>query len=195
MDAHQALIAVSALGGCLALRKSIRRRRCLFVAHADVALLACACLGIAAAIGYHAAHTWLAYGTLASNSWYAAIAFPWLICLLYQGFALLPGRRTAPVLALCMAMLYLAAEFCGVFAQMIPAYTDQPWSALARTRLAEMHPAGFGPALTLSAAGAALLLIVLALSVALRRPTHAPQPDSPALDAAKQCQEGRSARL
>jgi hypothetical protein len=111
----------------------------------------------------------MAFGSVATNAWYAAVSFPWLLCLYYQGLTFYPRRWPARVLAALMILLYLAAEIYGTLAMMVPAYTGSGWGPMARERLAAMHLSGLGPAVTVPALCVAIGLTTIALAVWIQR--------------------------
>ena len=168
MDIHQFNIFLSIVGGCFAMRETVRRRSCLFVDKQTIVRLGVLCLSVATGLGYHALHTQLAYGAFAANSWYASIAFPWLLCLFYQGLACFPWRWIARWVSLSMVGVFLAAEVYGGLVQMVHAYTGQGWGRVAWERLSLLHVPGMGPGLTFLSLGLMFSLISLAVVVGVR---------------------------
>lgn len=164
-SSHEYLAWAGVLGLCLALSAKRRRERWLFHEPGAFSRLGFLCLLVAAGLCYHLVQSQAAWGTVTTNSWYAAVCFPWLICLFYQGLNCLPGRWTVHTLAAAMMAVYLGAEIHGTMSVMVRAYTGESWGPVARQRLALLHPAGFGPAWTIPALIAALLLIALAVAV------------------------------
>ncbi len=162
---HQYNIYAAMLGGCLAFWAVRRREGRLFVNPYTPLHLAVLCLGVAAGLGYHAVQSKMALGSVATNSWYAAVSFPWLLCLYCQGLAYLPGRWPGRVLALGLVLTYLAAEVYGTLAVMVPKYAGRPWGPVAWERLAYLHLPGCGPGLTRPALVLTLVLVALALAV------------------------------
>ncbi|MFQ5502691.1 MAG: hypothetical protein ACE5EQ_10390 [Phycisphaerae bacterium] len=168
MDIHEFNIFLSLVGGFFAMRETVRRRSCLFVEKQTVARLGVLCLSVAAGLAYHALHTQLAYGTFAANSWYAAIAFPWLLCLFCQGLACFPWKWIVRWVSLSMVGVFLTAEVYGGLVQMVHAYTGQGWGRVAWERLSLLHISGLGPGLTFPALGVAIVLMGLVVAVWVR---------------------------
>lgn len=163
--AHETAVYLALIGGLVALCYRHRGQRRLFtepaVAPCLVLLLVCTAAGLA----YHAVQTKMAHGAVGTNPWYAAMVFPWLLCLGYQGYVWLPGRWTAPLLGWALTALYLAAEIYGTLAIMVPVYAQAPWGPLARERLGQLHLAGLGPGVALPALGCVLFMVVIAVGV------------------------------
>ncbi len=162
---HQAA-AYHALAGVLFVWPSARRReRMLFDDAGTTAGLILLPLCVMAGLAYHAIHTQMAYGSVLTNSWYAAVASPWTLALCVQSLSFLPGRRAATVFAMLTTAVFLACEAYGTLVLMPRAYVGEGWGATAAARLAELHPAWLGPWLTLPAQAVVLLLVVLAVGV------------------------------
>jgi hypothetical protein len=173
---HQYNIAFAILGGCCALHPVLRRRRRVFADTATTGRLVVLSLAVAAGLAYHAVQSKMALGSMATNSWYAAVSFPWLLCLYNQGLAFYPSRWPARVFAGWLVLVFLAAEVYGTLAVMVPAYTGHAWSPVARQRLAQLHPFGVGPEWTFPALAVAIVLVGLALAVWAERLRHAERP-------------------
>lgn len=152
-------------GLALLLRASVRRSRSLFEDGVTGWRLGALCLSVAAGLGYHAIQTKMALGTVATNSWYAALSFPWLMCLCFQGWACYPGKWVTRILAAEMVLIYLVAEVHGTLGVMAPAYTGHGWGAVARERLAQLHVAWLGPGVTLPALAVMLAIVGVAMGV------------------------------
>ena len=166
---HECNIYVAAIGLCLAMSRRIRQDRLLFTAPTTAWQLAVLCGGVAAGLAYHAVQTQMAFGSVATNAWYAAVSFPWLLCLYYQGLSYYPRPWLARTLALLMVLTYLAAEIYGSLAMMIPAYTGHGWGVVARERMAAMHLLGLGPAVTMPSLAIVVVLTAVAVAVWVRR--------------------------
>jgi hypothetical protein len=158
-----------AIFGCVfALSARVRRGRLLFKENTNLFQAGVLCLSVAAALGYHAVQTRLALGAVATNAWYAAACFPWLLCLYCQFLAFYPGRWIARLLLGEMLLLFAVADLYGVFGLMVPAYAGASWGALARSRLGALHLPGLGPELTVPSAVLVCILAALAVAVWMR---------------------------
>ncbi len=142
-------------------------------------------LGLTAGLSYHMLQTQLALGSVATNIWYGCIAFPWVLMLLMQGLAGLPGRRTATVLAVALLIVFVSQEFYGTAVQMSRHYYGASiWSPTALRRANLLSPAfpraGATGYISLAAAW---LLIATALAMAFKspRPTTPPQSPTPSI--------------
>lgn len=121
----------------------------------------------AAGLAWHMVSSRQAWGSITTNVWYAAVSFPWLLCLYYQG-AVATGRRAVwVVLGGGLIVLHGSAETWGILGEMVPRYTGAPWGAVARERFASIHPAALGPAWTLPAMLVANALLWLGLLTAM----------------------------
>jgi hypothetical protein len=129
---------------------------------------ACAVLvaSYTAALAYHMVQSKLAWGESSTGPWYASPALPWFLTLVIAGGLRWPvGDRLRPAFPLAIAGASLAAEFIGLFGQMVPAYTGYaPWS-VAFERLAWLRPGWLGtPTLIAAAAVEVAALAALVLS-------------------------------
>jgi 4-amino-4-deoxy-L-arabinose transferase-like glycosyltransferase len=164
---YAACLYLAALGLCLGFRKQSRRDRLLFADGITLMQVIAICAAAFAGLAYHSIHTQMAWGTVAANSWYASAAFPWLICLYYQGAAFFGSRWAPRLLASIMLGAYLLTEALGTLTRMVPAYTGHSWGPIARERLAQMHLPGMGPVLTLPALCTVFLLAAIAATTAI----------------------------
>ncbi len=169
--AHAWNICLALVGLCLLLKQRVRRSRLLFEDGATGWRLAALCLSVAAGLGDRAIETRMALGSVATNSWYAAVSFPWLVCLCFQGWACYPGKWLTRVLAAEMALIYLVAEVHGTLWVMVPAFTGHGWGVVARERLAQLHVSWLGPGVTLPALGVMLVIVGVATTVCVSRAT------------------------
>lgn len=167
---------LAVLGFALVLKPHTRRERLLFEEPAALWRVVILCVGVAAALAFHAVQARMALGYFATNAWYAAVTFPWLLCLYYQGLALYPGKWIARLLATELLLLSLFAEIYGVLGVMVPAYAGVGWGALARAHLAAIHLPGCGPGLTIPAAIMTCLLTAFAVAVWIDRDQRAAGP-------------------
>ncbi|RIK66832.1 MAG: hypothetical protein DCC66_12685 [Planctomycetota bacterium] len=169
------------IGAGLAVAAAIRWRRsgqptCF---SRDGAGRASALLGALFAMGlaWHMVSSRQAWGSITTNVWYAAVSFPWLLCLYYQGAAARNRRAVLMILGGGLIVLHGSAETWGILGEMVPRYTGAPWGDLARERLASMHPASLGPRWTVPAMLVANALLWLGLFTAFARDAQAPRDD------------------
>ncbi len=142
-----------------------RRERLVLDDRGAIAGLAWLPVCVMAGLAYHAVQTKMAYGSGLTNSWYAAVAFPWAIVLGAQGLSLLPVRRAAAIFGVLTAATYLACEVYGALVVMPEAYVGGRWGPAVWERMARLHPGGWRPWWTPAAAAAAVLLAVLSAAV------------------------------
>jgi hypothetical protein len=121
-----------------------------------------------AALAYHMVQSKLAWGASSTGPWYASPALPWFLTLVVAGGLRWPvGDRLRPALPLALVATSLAAEFIGLFGQMVPTYTGfAPWP-IALERLSWLQPWWLG-APTLFAAAAVEIIVLAALVLAWR---------------------------
>ena len=164
--AHQLLVAAAAFGWILAWRAK-RHGRWIFAARGTASALFVLTGGMVLGLAYHSLHGLLAFKGQYTNIWYAAVTFPWLLCLFYQGAACWPGRRTAGVIAAGLAIIFISAEVWTILGVMVPEYAGGGafWEAATRQRLARLHPPGYGPVLTIPALIAVLGVAAIAFAV------------------------------
>jgi len=131
---------------------------------------ACAVLVVSytAALAYHMVQSKLAWGASSTGPWYASPALPWFLTLVVVGGLRWPvGDRLRPAFPLALVAASLAAEFVGLFGQMVPTYTGYaPWP-VALERLSWLQPWWLG-APTLFAAVAAEVATLAALALVWR---------------------------
>lgn len=159
VKAHEYLIYISGLGAVFLLSRKLRHRHWIFMHRGSVVRILMLWLGVTAGLCYHMLQTSLALPNVATNIWYAAVAFPWLLCVFYQGLAGFPRLWLTVFFAVQMLVVYLAAEVYGVLFQMVPAYTGCGWGELAWQRLSQMHLTIVGPWTTFPALAAVLILV------------------------------------
>lgn len=121
----------------------------------------------AAGLTWHMLSSRQAWGSITTNVWYAAVSFPWLLCLYYQGVVATGHRAALIVLGGGLIVLHGSAETWGILGEMVPRYTGESWGAVARERLAAMHPSALGPACTIPAMIIVSALLWLGLFTAL----------------------------
>jgi hypothetical protein len=182
---QQYSIYLAVFGGLFLFRRGPRRQRWLFTRPDVAARLAALCLGMTGALCYHMLHTFMALPNVATNIWYAAVTFPWLLCLFYQGIAGYPRPWITHILGGQMLALFLTTEVYGTLVSMVRAYTGHGWDAVGWDRLSALHLPGLGPAATFPALALAVVLVLLAVGVWIgavrggvdaKSPAPAPQP-------------------
>lgn len=182
---QQYSIQFAVLGGLFLLRKGPRRQRWLFTRPDVGARLAALCLGMTGALCYHMLHSFMALPNVATNIWYAAVTFPWLLCLFYQGIAGFPRPWITHIVGAQMLTLFLVTEIYGTLVLMVHEYTGHGWDAVGWDRLAALHLPGLGPAATFPALALVAILVFLAVAVWVsavriggnaKSPNPAPQP-------------------
>jgi hypothetical protein len=128
---------------------------------------ACAVLvaSYTAALAYHMVQSKLAWGASSTGPWYASPALPWFLTLVVVGGLRWPlGDRLRPAFPLALVGASLAAEFIGLFGQMVPAYTGYAAWPVAFARLSWLQPWWLGsPTLIAAAAVEVATLAALAL--------------------------------
>ncbi len=164
---HEVLAVIGLLGwGWVVFPKT--RARIFWLFRDPVCPLLCLvlCVGYTGAMGYHTVQSQLSWGSIATNPWYAAAAYPWFLLLVAGGAFAWPIRPLRWLVPGAIALVFLEIEACSVLGSMTAAYAGlAPWGEALR-RLASLQPAMFGSA-TLYAAMALVLvfagLVVLAL--------------------------------
>lgn len=161
---HQGLILAALTGAWFALSAGRRRERRIIDPGGSLPVIIL-CLGMGAGLCYHGIHSQIAWGRVATNSWYAAIVFPWLLVLVVQGLNLLPGRRTGMTLGVALAAVYSLTELTGVLLVMAPTYAASTEPSIIWQRLSIMHPGYLGPVVGALSLAGVLALTILALRV------------------------------
>lgn len=147
---------LAAAGFLFSFSRRVRHDRNLFAQRDTTPMMALLCVSMAAGLAYHMIHSKMQLGAISTNAWYAAVVFPWMICLACQGLAYLPWRWCLRLSGGAMAMIFLLAEVHGVFFRMIPLYTQSSQMPVSVARLAALHPSWLQPSI-----GAAAFLIAM----------------------------------
>ena len=79
------------------------------------------CLAYAGAMGYHAVQSQLCWGSIATNPWYAAAAYPWFLLLVSGGAFAWPVGRLRSILPAAIVLVFLEVEACTVLGSMTAA--------------------------------------------------------------------------
>ena len=102
------------------------------------------CGGYTVALSYHAVQSELCWGTMSTNPWYAAAAYPWFLVLVTAGAFAWPLGRFRFVLPALLAFHFLETESTVVLGSMICRYTAlADWTEALR-RLALLQPPQYG---------------------------------------------------
>jgi hypothetical protein len=158
-------VLIAAAAWLLAIRRTTRRERLLLEDGNKTASLAVLVAAALAGLTFHAATAHLVLGAIPTNPWYAAVTYPWLLCLHYQGLRWLPTTWLPRALALELVAIFAFAESSGVLLKMVPRYTGESWGAVAMDRLNALHLPGHGATITIPALIVAALLLALAIAV------------------------------
>ncbi|MCA9254390.1 MAG: glycosyltransferase family 39 protein [Phycisphaerales bacterium] len=165
---QEAVIAMAAVGWLTLLRRSTRRRACVMEDRRFLDGAIVVSISMALGIGYHMIQSQMSTGWIATNIWYAAVSFPFLLCLVYQGIDFFGARWLTVVSTSLLAGAFVAAEVHGALCVMVPEYTRRPWGDVARERLQALHWPVLGPTLTIPALIAIACLLALAVAGAIR---------------------------
>ncbi|RIK63652.1 MAG: hypothetical protein DCC65_15555 [Planctomycetota bacterium] len=163
--AYQGLVALVLTGAWFALSRRRRCERSIFSEPGTGRVLCILLVLFVAGLGYHAVHTKMALGMVATNSWYAAVVMPWMILLGVQWLRLLPGRRTCGILGAAWCLLYLITETASALLVMLPTYAASDSPSVIWQRTAAMHPAWLSPGVGVAALPVVTILSVAALAV------------------------------
>lgn len=150
---HEWMFLAAAAGYFWLMWHKRRVARPLFLTYRTIALLVVLNGSMAAGLMYHMLHSKMLCGTITTNTWYAAVTFPWMLCLACQGWACYPGSRLVAIFGGMLLAILITAEWYGVFLGMIPYYTQAGSISLSIERLASLHPVWLHPAV----GGAAIL--------------------------------------
>jgi hypothetical protein len=155
----------ASLGFLFALAPTVRRSRSIsaLVGLMPSVLLLCALT--AAGLSYHMVHTKMLLGSVATNIWYAAVIFPWLLVLYAQGLAYWPVKWVGMASGLTLAATYLGAELYGTLVTMVSTYTGGATGIEAWRRIGELHPGWLSPYVAGAALAAVVLLVLTTISV------------------------------
>lgn len=141
------------------LRRS-RRSRLLF--NDETFSLRCSLLVVFVSIGlsWHMMHSYVAWHGAATNPWYACLAFPFALALVYEG-ASRWSYWIAILFGWVMTSSYLFAELYGTTAKMLPCYSGGATGLKAVQRIASFHPSWLGITTLLGAMLTCLLTLVV----------------------------------
>ncbi|HPF40153.1 MAG TPA: glycosyltransferase family 39 protein [Phycisphaerae bacterium] len=165
---QEAVIVIAAVGWLALLRRSTRRRACVMEDRRFLDGAIVVSISMALGIGYHMIQSQMSTGWIATNIWYAAVSFPFLLCLVYQGIDFFGARWLNVIATSLLAGVFVMAEVHGALCVMVPEYTAHAWGDVARERLRTLHWPLLGPTLTIPALIAIACLLALAVAGAIR---------------------------
>lgn len=164
---HEYSVRFAMLGFLFAVSPLLRARRSLFIRRGSGLAVFALCASLAAGLCYHMVQSQMHLGFIATNMSYAAVSFPWLLCLYVQGLAYWPGRLVAPMGALILCGCFLGTELYGTFSTMVRTYSGGATGAKAWERLAELHPLWLSPTIAAVAVAVFAVLAMLGIGIAL----------------------------
>lgn len=170
---HEGIIWFAAVGVLWMLAPKYREERLIFSRPGTATRIGVLWLGMTAALCYHMLQTIVALPNVATNIWYAAVVFPWLLVLLVQGLAAFPRPWMGALLSGVMAATFLTTELYGTRVAMVKEYAQAPWGELARQRLAQLHVSWWGPGVTTPSMIAVIVLTATCFIIAVMQ-THTP---------------------
>lgn len=155
----------ASLGFLFALMPTIRRSRGMAVSSEILMRVFALILLTAAGLCYHMVHTRMLLGSVATNIWYAAVIFPWLLVLYVQGLAFWPLPRLGFASGVILAGTYLLTELYATIVTMTASYTGGATGWEAWHRIALLHPAWLSPPVAVIAAVFVLIFVAVATGV------------------------------
>ncbi len=170
LQRHELLVVAGLLGWALLAVRSGRSRIGKLFANPVFPLLCLAiCGGYTVALSYHAVQSELCWGTMSTNPWYAAAAYPWFLVLVTAGAFAWPLGRFRFVLPALLAFHFLETESTVVLGSMICRYTAlADWTEALR-RLALLQPPQYGTTTLYAAISGVLVLASMAITETLRQ--------------------------
>jgi len=167
---HELLVVTSLLGWASMVVPGRRARiGKLFLNPAFPWLCLALCLSYSVSLSYHVVQSQLCWGTMSTNPWYAAAAFPWFLLVVTAGAFAWPVGRFRFVLPVLLVLFFLETESSIVLGSMISRYTAlADWSEALR-RLASLQPPLYGTTTLYVAIGGVIVLSSMAITEALRQ--------------------------
>jgi hypothetical protein len=165
---HEVLAGIGLLGWAWFLVPAARRRA-LRLFRVPVCPLLCLTIGLGftGALAYHSVQSQLCWGSIATNPWYAAAAYPSFLLLVSAGAFAWPIGRFSSLVPCAIALVFLEAEACGVLGSMTAVYAAlAPWEEALR-RLAVLQPPLLGTTTLYTAMAGTLVFTGLALLAVL----------------------------
>ena len=127
------------------------------------------CVGYTGALGYHVVQSTLRWGSISTNPWYAAAAYPWFLLLVSGGAFAWPVGWLRCLLPAAIALVFLEAESSSVLGSMTSLYAAlADWSEALR-RLAFLQPTMFGTTTLYAAMAGALFFAGTSILAVVRR--------------------------
>jgi len=167
---HEVLAVFGLLGWGWIILPTCRRR--IFDRFRDPAcpwLCLVLCVGYSGALGYHVVQSQLRWGSISTNPWYAAAAYPWFLLLVSGGAFAWPLGRLRCLLPGAIALVFLEAESSSVLGSMTALYAAlADWSEALR-RLAFLQPRMFGTTTLYASMAGALFCAGTSILVVVRR--------------------------
>jgi hypothetical protein len=116
----------------------------------------------------------LCWGSITTNPWYAAAAYPWFLVLVCGGAFCWPVGRLRCLVAGAIALIFLEAESSSVLGSMTALYAGLAEWTIALERLASLQPTMFGTTTLYLAMAGALVFAGIACFAILRRVFESP---------------------
>lgn len=155
----------ASLGFLFALGPTVRRSHSISALAWLMPTVALLCALSAAGLSYHMIHTKMLLGSVATNIWYAAVIFPWLLVLYAQGLAYWPIKWVGIASGLVLAATFLGAEIYGTLVTMVSTYSGGATGIEAWRRIGELHPGWLNPYVAGAALGGVGLLVSMAVGI------------------------------
>lgn len=155
----------ASLGFLFALAPTVRRSRSISALAWLMPTVALLCALSAAGLSYHMIHTKMLLGSVATNIWYAAVIFPWLLVLYAQGLAYWPIKWVGMASGLALAATFLGAELYGTLVSMVSTYSGGATGIEAWKRIGELHPGWLSPYVAGAALGGVAVLVMTAVGI------------------------------
>lgn len=155
----------ASLGFLFALAPRVRRSRSISALAWLMPTVALLCALSAAGLSYHMVHTKMLLGSVATNIWYAAVIFPWLLVLYAQGLAYWPVKWVGMASGLALAATFLGAELYGTLVTMVSSYSGGATGIEAWGRIGELHPGWLSPYVAGAALACLAVLVMTAVGI------------------------------
>ena len=117
-------------------------------------------LFISCGLAWHMVQSYLAFGLSATTPWYACIAFPFMLLLLYEGVFRISSLAAA-IFGWLLVFLYLSVETYGIIFKMLPCYSGGMTGLTALRRISLLHPSWLGTTTFFASAVTAILLFII----------------------------------
>ncbi|MBI3844936.1 MAG: hypothetical protein HY292_09890 [Planctomycetes bacterium] len=137
---HVVFLVVGLLGCALACVLRTRRAWNPLSSGRVIALSLILCVCYTAGLAQQAVLNFRAYGRCETAPWYAAAAFPWLICCLSAGFVFLAGPRWGRRVTMVLVVIYVFAEVEGLFVELPKIVAGESLGSDALARIGSLQP-------------------------------------------------------